>query len=118
MSDVLPKVKIYVLLSMIGVLLSVVSVIGNIWHESSAYDISSTNQDIHTGSVSGNNTNYIAEFGGQSLTSFLPFVSIVYTYALPEPLNLFMTLAITIIGAIQLFLLIAVVANFIPFENV
>ncbi len=118
MADVTPKIKLYVFISCIGILLSVISVIGNIWHESTAYNISNTNPDINNGKVSGNNTNYIAEFGGQSLTSFLPFVSIVYTYTLPEPLNVIMNFIILVIGAIQVFLLIVIVANLIPFENV
>jgi hypothetical protein len=70
---------------------------------------------------SSTDTQFVTDVAGSSLTAFLPFTSVVVSvvfFADAFPINLIVGIIIGLISALQVYLLIAIVLNHLPFFNV
>lgn len=76
--------------------------------------------DIPINGTIPNNTNVTIIAAGSLIpTSFVPFVSIIpiQFIGLDSTTNIFVSLIIALIGALQLFLIIVIILNMLPFFN-
>ena len=114
---VLPKLSIFLFLSVICMLVNISVCIYASVEGSSSLSYLDTNDYDYQGNIEESNTEITAtNYAGGMATSFIPFASIVSVYFLNvEPtVFYFVTIIITIIGALQLLMLILIGLCFVP----
>lgn len=129
MADILPKVRSFIFISLVSLLinLSVCAVVFAM-DSTTSLNTGETTEQIggSTGGFSLNPLDWVSSLIGKtitaSFTSFLPFFDLinVATLNLIEiPLFLiFYGIITTLLGAVKLFLIITIIANYVPTVNV
>lgn len=118
--DITPKIKVFLFLSIISLLINL-SIVGvaSLSQETQFTSINTENPDLSTKNQSVGTIGNVAVATG---TSFIPFVSLINiaTLNLTEiPLILiFYTLFTVILESIKLFILSTIILNILPFWNI
>lgn len=129
MADILPKIRTFIFISLISLLinLSLCAVVFAI-DSNTTLNTGETTEQVGTdsGGFSLNPLDWISSLIGKtitaSFTSFLPFfdlINIVTLNLADIPLfAVFYGIITTLLGAIKLFLIITIIANYVPTVNV
>lgn len=122
MGDVINKTKFFIFLGIICLLINLCACcVAYMQSEQNINEYISQNPDyIISGDIPPNNNVTISNFALSSGTSFVPFFSIISLLflGLDTMTMLFIGIIIAIIGALQLFIIITIVLNMLPFFNV
>ena len=122
MGDVTPKIRLYIFLSVMVLLLNVSVIVVDAWTEGTTItEIEQTEEDIDIDYEESNFTEFIVKTTALTTTSFLPFTSVIVSavyFADVFPINLIVGFVVVIISSIQVYLLIAIILNHLPFFNI
>jgi hypothetical protein len=124
MSGVTPKIKLFLFISIICLLINLSICLVALANNSQNINDYTSSTDININTVESNGTQNVTanNFVIASATSFLPFVDLVNIGLLLPNLDTMFLVIVTIInvifGAIKLFLIVVIITNFIPFIDV
>jgi hypothetical protein len=121
MGDTITKTRFFVFLSLICLVINLI--VCGVAYLKNEQDISTyfaTSHDVNmSGVVPPNNNVTIANFGYATGSSFVPFISIINLAFLGLDLitNAIIVIILGVIGALQLFCLVTIALNMLPFFN-
>ena len=121
MGDVISKTKFFIFLSVICLLVNiVVCSLAYLQNEQDINEYTKATNYKMSGNIPPNNNITISNFASSTITSFVPYFSIINLAFLGLDLvtNTLVGIIITIIGTLQLFLIVTIILNMLPFFNV